>query len=105
MRDTENKGGDKGGEKKRKWNKHYDFYFLVAVIFLYFLLFFFDPKGAYNALKVSGNIFIQIIPVLLLVILFYGVYKLFLTPKNCGEVRGKRVGNKRMALSYICRNN
>jgi len=25
---------------------------------------------------------------------FYGAYKLFLTPKNCGEVRGKRVGNK-----------
>jgi len=99
MRDTENKGGDKGGEKKRKWNKHYDFYFLVAVIFLYFLLFFFDPKGAYNALKVSGNIFIQIIPVLLLVILFMAFINYFLHPKTVAKYAGKESGIKGWLLA------
>lgn len=44
MRDTENKGEDKGGEKKRKWDKHYDFYFLVAVNFSLFPSLFLQPR-------------------------------------------------------------
>jgi uncharacterized membrane protein YraQ (UPF0718 family) len=94
MRDTENKGEDKGGEKKRKWDKHYDSYFLVAVIFLYFLLFFFNPEGIYNSLKVSGNIFIQIIPVLLLVILFMALIDYLLQPKTVMKYVGKGSGLK-----------
>ena len=94
MRDTENKGGNKGGGEKRKWDKHYDFYFFVAVIFLYFLLFFFDPESIYNALKVSGNIFIQIIPVLFIVILFMAFINYFLHPKTVAKYVGKGSGIK-----------
>jgi len=43
-------------EKKTKRGKYYSVYFLVAVISLYFPLFFFDPEGAYNSLKASGDI-------------------------------------------------
>ena len=81
-------------EKKTKWGKYYGFYFLVAVIFLYFLLFFFDPEGAYNALKVSGNIFIRIIPVLLLVILFMALINYFLHPKTVAKYAGEGSGIK-----------
>ncbi len=81
-------------EKKTKWGKYYGFCFLVAVIFLYFLLFFFDPEGAYNSLKASGNIFIRIIPVLLLVILFMALINYFLHPKTVAKYAGERSGIK-----------
>ena len=81
-------------EKKTKWGKYYSFYFLVAVILLYFLLFFFDPEGTCNSLKVSGNIFIQIIPVLLLVILFMALINYFLHPKTVSKYAGKGSGIK-----------
>jgi uncharacterized membrane protein YraQ (UPF0718 family) len=81
-------------EKKTKRGKYYDFYFLVAVIFLYFLLFFFNPEKAYNALKASGNIFIQIIPVLLLVILLMALINYFLYPKTVAKYVGKGSGIK-----------
>ncbi len=83
-------------EKKTKWGKYnnYSFYFLAAVISLYFPLFFFDPEGTYNALKASGNIFIQIIPVLLLVILFMALIHYFLHPKTVAKYAGKGSGIK-----------
>jgi len=95
MRYTENKVGNKEEEeKKRKWDKHYDYYFLGAVIFLYLLLFFFDSDGAYSSLKVSENIIIQIIPVLLLVILFMALIDYFLHPKTVAKYVGKESGIK-----------
>jgi uncharacterized membrane protein YraQ (UPF0718 family) len=81
-------------EKKTKRGKYYSFYFLVAVIFLYFLLFFFNPEKAYNSLKASGNIFIQIIPVLLLVILFMALINYFLHPRTVAKYAGERSGIK-----------
>jgi len=94
MKDTENKVGNKGEEEKRKWDKHYDYYFFVSVIFLYLLLFSFDPESIYNSLKVSGNLFIQIIPVLLLVILFMALLDYFLHPKTVSKYLGKGSGIK-----------
>ena len=94
VRDTEDKGGNKGRGEKRKWDKHYDLYFLVSVIFLYLLLSFFDPESVYNSLKVTGNIFIQIIPVLLFVILFMALIDYFLHPKTVAKYVGKGSGIK-----------
>ncbi|MEA1865386.1 MAG: permease [Euryarchaeota archaeon] len=94
VRDTEDKGGNKGGGEKRKWDRHYDLYFLVSVIFLYLLLFFFDPESVYNSLKVTGNIFIQIIPILLLVILFMALIDYLLQPKTVAKYVGKGSGIK-----------
>nr|QNO47915.1 hypothetical protein LLFONJKP_00036 [Methanosarcinales archaeon ANME-2c ERB4] len=94
VRDTGDKGGNKGGREKRKWDKHYGFYFLVSVIFLYLLLFFFDPESVYNSLKVTGNIFIQIIPVLLFVIIFMALIDYFLHPKTVAKYVGKGSGIK-----------
>ena len=94
VRDTEDKGGNKGKGEKRKWDKHYDLYFLVSVIFLYLLLSFFDPESVYNSLKVTGNIFIQIIPVLLFVILFMALIDYFLHPKTVAKYVGKGSGIK-----------
>ena len=83
-------------EKKTKRGKYhnYSFYFLVAVIFLYFLLFFFDPEGACKSLKASGDIIIRIIPVLLLVILLMALMDYFLHPKTVAKYVGKGSGIK-----------
>jgi uncharacterized membrane protein YraQ (UPF0718 family) len=94
MRDTGNKGGKEGEEKKRKRDKHYDYYFLGSVIVLYLLLFFFDPESIYNSLKVCGNIFIQLIPVLLLVILFMALIDYLLQPKTVTKYVGQGSGIK-----------
>ncbi|PXF60580.1 MAG: permease [Candidatus Methanogaster sp.] len=94
VRDTDDKGGNKGEGDKRKWDAHYDLYFLVLVIFLYLLLFFVDPKSAYNSLKVTGNIFIQIIPVLLFVLIFMALMDYFLHPKTVAKYFGKGSGIK-----------
>ena len=101
VKDTE-KNEKKGGERKKKTrDKCYDFYFLVSVIFLYFLLFFFDPGGIYNSLKVTGNILIQIIPVLLFVILFMAVIDYFLHPKTVAKYVGEGSGTKGWFLAIF----
>jgi uncharacterized membrane protein YraQ (UPF0718 family) len=94
VRDAEDKGGNKGEGAKRKWYKHYDFYFLVSVIFLYLLLSFFDPESVYNSLKATGNIFIQIIPILLFVIIFTALIDYFLHPKAVAKYVGEGSGIK-----------
>jgi len=94
VRDTEDKGGNKGGGEKRKWYKHYDLYFLVSVIFLYLILFFFDQESVYSSLKVTGNIFIQIIPILFFVIIFMALIDYFLHPKTVAKYVGKGSGIK-----------
>jgi len=93
MKDTD-KVGNKGEEEKRKWDKHYDYYFLGSVIFLYLLLFFFDSESIYNSLKESGNIIIQIIPVLMLVIVSMALLDYFLHPKTVSKYVGKGSGIK-----------
>lgn len=93
MKDTD-KVGNKGEKEKRKWDKHYDYYFLGSVIFLYLLLFFFDSESIYNSLKESGNIIIQIIPVLMLVIVSMALLDYFLHPKTVSKYVGKGSGIK-----------
>lgn len=93
MRDTD-KVGNKGEEEKRKWDKHYDYYFLGSVFFLYLLLFSFDSESIYNSLKESGNIIIQIIPVLMLVIVSMALLDYFLHPKTVSKYVGKGSGIK-----------
>ena len=86
-------------ERKRKWSKYYSFYFLVAVISLYLILFFFYPERIYSALKVSGDILIRIIPVLLLVIFFMALVNYFLHPKTVAKYAGKGSGIKGWLLA------
>ena len=79
---------------KTKRDKYHGFYFLLAVISLYLILFFFCPEKVYDSLKVSGDIFIRIIPVLFLVILFMALINYFLHPKTVEKYVGKGSGIK-----------
>jgi len=94
MRDTDKVGNKGEEEEERKRAKHYDYYFFVSVIFLYLLLFFSDSESIYSSLKECGNIIIQIIPVLLLVILSMALLDYFLHPKTVSKYVGRGSGIK-----------
>ena len=65
-------------KKKRGWNR---FHFLGVVIVLYIILFFLNPKNTYDSFKASVDIFIKLIPVLVLVVFFMGLINFLLKPK------------------------
>lgn len=83
-------------KEKREWNS---FYFLGLVIVLYIILFFLNPKNAYDSFKASGEIFIKLIPVLFLVVLLMGLLNFFLKPKTVSKYLGKGSGIKGWVLA------
>jgi len=85
----------KNKEKKKKKDKKWpSLYFLGIVIVLYIILFCLNPKHTYNSFKASGDIFIKLIPVLLLVVLLMGLINHFLRPKAIARYLGKESGIK-----------
>lgn len=83
-------------EKSKGKNKtlHYGFSFLIFVIILYIILFFFNDEKTYNAVHASINIFIQILPVLVLVVILMGISNYFLKPKTVSKYLGAESGAK-----------
>ena len=91
-RDTE-----EGGKEK----EIYGIYFLTFVILLYIVLFIFEPVKIQKSLKVSGDLLIQIVPVLLLVIIFMGILNYFINPKTVSRHVGEGSGIKGWLLAII----
>jgi uncharacterized membrane protein YraQ (UPF0718 family) len=83
-------------KKNRTWGSPI---FLGSVAVLYLILFFISPDRTIISLKTSGNIFIKLIPVLLLVILFMGLLDFFLKPKSISKHLGKESGFKGWAIA------
>jgi len=81
-------------ENKRKENKHVGAYFLSMVLLLYLVLFFFEPEKIRESLKISGNIFLQIVPWLFLIIFLIGTINYFVKPKTVLKYVGKDSGIK-----------
>lgn len=69
--------------------KNYSLYFLGSVILLYFILYLFRAEEIKNSLKASANLFIKIIPVLVLVILFMGIINSIVNPKVISKYVGR----------------
>ncbi len=86
-------------EKKKKENKHGEVYFLGSVILLYLVLFFFEPEKIRESLKISGNIFIQIVPWLFLIIFLMGIINYFVKPKTVLKYVGEGSGVKGWVLA------
>lgn len=77
--------------RKRRWS---GFIFLALVIIVYCVLFILNRDNVFSSLKVSGNILVNLIPVLVGVILFMGVIDYFLKPKAVSKHLGKESGIK-----------
>jgi uncharacterized membrane protein YraQ (UPF0718 family) len=80
--------------EKKKTRKSYGIIFLAFVVVVYFILFTLNRENVYRSLRVSGNILVNLIPVLLLVILFIGIANYFFKPKAVSKYLGKESGIK-----------
>jgi uncharacterized membrane protein YraQ (UPF0718 family) len=88
------KGNQERPKKDRNKNLYYGFSFLVIVIILYLVLAVFDLEKISMSLHVSYDIFIQILPILFVVILLMGVVNYFLKPKSVSKYLGIESGVK-----------
>ena len=68
--------------------------FLASVIFLYLLLFLFEPEKTQKAFITTGNLLIRIIPILIVVIFFMVIMDYFVSPKKVLKYVGKGSGIK-----------
>ena len=87
--------------KKSSKNLFYGFSFLIVVITLYIVLFFLKPDKLINSLYASWNIFVSIIPVLILVIFLIGISNYLLKPKKVSKYLGKKSGFKGWFLAAL----
>ena len=94
-------GDRKDRVKKRNGAKYNGIYFLGTVVFIYFLLFFPHPEKIKNSLKISADALIQILPSLLLIILFMGIMNYFVSPGAVSKYVGKGSGIKGWFLAIF----
>jgi len=87
--------------KKSNKNLYYSFTFLMLVILLYIVLFFLNSNKTLESLFASWNIFVSIVPVLILVVFLIGVLNYFLKPKKVSQYLGKESGIKGWLLSAL----
>ncbi|MHC1600037.1 MAG: permease [Candidatus Methanospirareceae archaeon] len=88
-RDIKNRANEKG-----KGDNYYGLYFLCSVVVLYLILYLFKPESIQKALKASGNVLIQIAPVLLLILILMGIVNYLVKPKTVSKYVGKGSGIK-----------
>ena len=88
---TEKRGGKKGN--------FYGLYFLGAVSLLYIVLFLVTPGSIQKALTISAEVFLQLIPVLVLIIVVMGILNYFLNPKTVSNYVGQGSGSKGWLLA------
>ena len=87
------------GNKKRKGNKLYEIYFLITVMVLYLILYIFQPENIQKSLKASGILLVQLIPLLILIVLFMGIINYFVKSKKVLKYTGKESGIKGWLLA------
>ncbi len=90
----------KNGQKRAKkgWS---GFIFLGVVLVLYVILFILYPENVISSLHVSGHILANVIPVLLIVILFMGITNYFFKPKAVVQYLGKESGFKGWLIAVL----
>jgi len=88
---TEKRGG--------KRESFHGFYFLGAVTLLYIVLFLVTPGSIRKALRVSAEVFLQLVPVLVLIIVVMGLLNYFVTPKTVSKYVGRGSGSKGWLLA------
>ena len=94
-------GDTEKARKKRKEDKYNGIYFLGSVVFVYLLLFLFNPLNVEKSLKASANILIQICPALFLIILLMGIMNCFVKPKTVSKYVGEGSGIKGWVLAIF----
>ena len=95
------KGDTEKAGKKRKEDRYHGIYFTGSVVFVYLLLFLFNPLNVEKSLKASASILIQLCPALLLIILLMGMINYFINPKTVSKYVGEGSGIKGWLLAIF----
>ncbi|MFP3945864.1 MAG: permease [Archaeoglobaceae archaeon] len=88
-------------KKKGESKRNYGLYFLLVVLLLYPVLYLFNPQKAVESAISSGNLLLQIAPILLLVVVFMGIVNYALTPHKISRYVGKGSGAKGWLLAAV----
>lgn len=95
--------GEKNGRDKRKKGKKkdtpYEWYFLGIVWALYGFLFLVDRTKTLTALDTSGQVLINIAPIIIVVFLLMGLMNYFMKPKAIAKHVGEESGAKGWGLA------
>ncbi|WP_456409356.1 permease [Caldithrix abyssi] len=76
-------------------------YFLALVLASYLILAIFYPRKIAVALQIGGKLFIQIIPVLLMVLLVMALIDYFMKPQQIKKLLGKNSGIKGWIITIV----
>jgi uncharacterized membrane protein YraQ (UPF0718 family) len=87
------------GKGKGKKESYYGLYFLGSVSLLYILLFLVKPASIQKALTISGEVLLQIAPVLVLIFVFMVILNYFVNPKTISKYVGHGSGIKGWLLA------
>jgi uncharacterized membrane protein YraQ (UPF0718 family) len=86
---------------KTKKGKYPGIYFLGAVLFLYFIISLYTPGNIAKSFTVSLDMFIHVLPSLVLIVLFMGIVNHFVHPGTLSKYVGEGSGVKGWVLA-IC---
>jgi uncharacterized membrane protein YraQ (UPF0718 family) len=90
----------KNGQKRTNKGRS-GFIFLGVVLALYVVLYILNSENVIRSLRVSGHILANVIPVLLIVILFMGITNYFFKPKAVVRYLGKESGFKGWLIAIL----
>ncbi len=93
------KGEEKGKKKGKKKGKPFEWYFLAIVWVLYGVLLLVDRTKTLRALNTSGDVLINIAPIILVVFILMGLMNYFMKPKAIAKHVGEESGAKGWGLA------
>lgn len=77
------------------------YYFLTVMLLIYAVVYFLEPQKAIKSLKITGHLFVDLIPVLLFVWLIMALINYFLKPQKVKKLMGKESGWKGWLLAVV----
>lgn len=85
-----------------KAKEYYGIYFFWFVAFLYIVLSIFEPEKTQKAFFISCSLLIQIVPAIVLVIIFMTAINYFVNPEAVLKYAGKNSGIKGLFVAALC---
>jgi len=90
-----------GTEKTPKKSNKSSWYFLRAVVLIYFVVYITNPAQAFSALEFSYTLALKLIPVFAFVFIFMVIVDLVLTPARIVKYIGEEAGIKKWIFIII----
>ncbi|MDZ7798973.1 MAG: permease [Patescibacteria group bacterium] len=78
-----------------------NWFFLIIVLIIYLIVTIFSPSLGYRSFLGAFNIFVEIIPVIILVFFLVFVFNLFISPEKVVQYLGNSAGFKGWFLSIV----